>query len=73
MRALFVFTPPESKRLIGKAVAALEEVKKAKKKARLLIGHGSTNVYVAEEVLGRKKFGPQISSYKNLFGDIHIC
>ncbi len=30
MRALFVFTPSESKRLIGKAVAALDEVKKAK-------------------------------------------
>ncbi len=30
MRALFVLTPPESKRLIGKAVAALEEVKKEK-------------------------------------------
>ena len=27
-----------------------------KKKGKLLIGHGSTDVYVAEEVLGRKKF-----------------
>ena len=55
MRALFVLTPPESKRLIGKAVAALEEVKTAKKRSKLLIGHGSTNVYVAQEVLGKKK------------------
>ena len=55
MRALFVLTPSESKRLIGKAVAALPEVKRAKAKGRILIGHGSTNVYVAEEVLGDKK------------------
>jgi hypothetical protein len=55
MRALFVFTPPEAKRLIGKAVANLEEVKKAKDTGNILIGHGSTNVYVAEEILGREK------------------
>lgn len=55
MRALFVLTPAESKRLIGKAVASLPEVKHAQKNDRLLISHGSTNVYVAEEVLGKKK------------------
>jgi hypothetical protein len=55
MRALFVLTPAESKRLIGKAVANLPEVKHAQKNDYLLIGHGSTNVYVAEEVLGKKK------------------
>jgi hypothetical protein len=32
MRALFVLTPAESKRLIAKAVAEMEEVKRAKKK-----------------------------------------
>ncbi len=55
MRALFVFTPPESKRLIGKAVAALEEVRRAREESHVLIGHGSTNVYVAEEILGRDR------------------
>jgi hypothetical protein len=55
MRALFVLTPTESKRLIGKAVANMEEVKKAKRDDKLLIGHGSTNVFVAEEVMGREK------------------
>ena len=55
MRALFLLTPPESKRLIGKAVAEMEEIKKAKKSGKMLIGHGSTNVYVAEEILGKKK------------------
>lgn len=55
MRALLVFTPAESKRLIGKAVAAMKEVEKAKEQDRILIGHGSTNVYVAEEILGKEK------------------
>ena len=55
MRALFVLTPSESKRLIGKAVANLPEVKRAQKNDHLLIGHGSTNVYVAEEILGKEK------------------
>lgn len=53
MRAVFVFTPHESKRFIAKAVAQLPEVKKAKAKGEIVIGHGSTNVYVAEEILGK--------------------
>ena len=55
MRALFVLTPAESKRLIGKAVANMETVKRAKAHDRILVGHGSTNVYVAEEILGKEK------------------
>lgn len=53
MKALFVFTPTESKRLIGKGVANMEEVKTAMKKANLLISHGSTTVYALEELIGR--------------------
>ena len=53
MRAVFVFTPHESKRFIAKAVAQLPEVKKARAKGEIVIGHGSTNVYVAEEILGK--------------------
>jgi hypothetical protein len=56
MRALYVLIPPESKKLIGKAVGALKEVKKAKKQSKILVGHGSTNLYVAEAILGKKKF-----------------
>jgi len=55
MRALFVLTPSESKRLIGKAVASLPAVKEALEHDRILIGHGSTNVYVIEEILGKEK------------------
>jgi hypothetical protein len=55
MRALFVFTPSESKRLIGRAVASMEEVRRAREVGDILIGHGSTNVYVAEEILGKER------------------
>ena len=53
MRALFVLNPYESKRFIAKAVAQLPEVKKAKEGGEIVIGHGSTNVYVAEEIFGK--------------------
>ena len=68
MRALFVLTPAESKRLIGKAVANMEEVKKAKKHYKLLIGHGSTNVAVAEEVVGREKLAEVFNRDRYLSG-----
>ncbi|MEM3401787.1 MAG: hypothetical protein QW179_04290 [Candidatus Hadarchaeales archaeon] len=47
-------TPPESKRLIGKAVAALPEVKRAFRRGLVIIGVGSTNAYVVEELFGNK-------------------
>lgn len=60
MRAIFVLTPPESKRFIAKAVVKLPEVKKAWEEGEIVIGHGSTNVRVVEELLGefpdREKF-----------------
>ena len=52
MRAVFALTPWESKRLIGRAVAHLPEVQHALAEAQILIAHGSTNVFVTEEVLG---------------------
>lgn len=55
MRALFVLTPNESKRLIGKAVAKMEEVRHAFQHSSLMVSHGSTNVYVLEELLGKEK------------------
>jgi len=70
MRALFVFTPAESKRLIGKAVANLEEVKRAKRHGKILIGHGSTNVCVAEEILGRERVAQLINKDTYLSGVI---
>ncbi|MDQ1278148.1 MAG: hypothetical protein QG555_1190 [Thermodesulfobacteriota bacterium] len=54
MQALFTLTPAESKRLIGKGVAALPEIKHAQKNGYLLVGRGSTNAYILEELLGKK-------------------
>ena len=53
MQALFTLTSSESKRLIAKAVAAMPEVQEAMTEGYLIIGRGSTNAYIAEELLGR--------------------
>ena len=50
MLAEVVLTPSESKRLIGKAVASMEAVKKALKSRLIIIIKGTTNSYVAEEM-----------------------
>lgn len=47
-------TPAESKRLIAKAVAALPEVKRALRRGTIIIGLGTTNARIAEELLGKK-------------------
>jgi len=54
LKALVVLTSSESKRLIGKGVAALPEVRQAMKSGLVVIIKGTTNSYVAEEVLGNK-------------------
>ena len=46
-----VLTPSESKRLIGKAVASMEVVKEALKSGIIIVIKGTTNSYVAEEIL----------------------
>ncbi len=48
-----VLTPSESKRLIGKAVSSMAVVRKALKSGLIVIGRGTTNSYVAEEILGK--------------------
>jgi hypothetical protein len=52
MLAEVVLTTSESKRLIGKAVASMEVVKEALKSGLIIITKGTTNSYVAEEMLG---------------------
>jgi len=54
MHIQITLTPAESKRLIAKAVVKLGEVKKAFKNGIIVIGVGTTNAYVVEELLGRK-------------------
>lgn len=50
--AAVALTPSESKRLLGKAVARLPEVQQAWRDGRILISNGTTNAFVAEELLG---------------------
>lgn len=52
--ALVALTPSESKRVIAKGVAALPEVKRAMKPGLIVIGRGTTNAFVAEELTGDK-------------------
>jgi len=49
---LVSLSPSESKRLIARAVAALPEIKQALEKGLVVIARGSTNAYVAEEIMG---------------------
>ena len=44
--------PAESKRLIARAVATLPEIKQAMEKGLVVIARGSTNAFVAEEIMG---------------------
>lgn len=50
--ALVTLTPAESKRLIARGVAAMPEVKMAKEAGIIIIARGTTNTFVAEEVMG---------------------
>ncbi len=54
MKAQFTLTSPESKRLIGKAVSQHPWVKKAIKTGIIVIGLGSTNAFVIEEILKKE-------------------
>lgn len=50
----FVLTVAEGKRLIAKGVAASPAVRKALEQGIVLVTKGTTNAYVAEELLGEK-------------------
>ncbi len=52
MHTSLVFTVAQSKRLIAKAVVQLPEVKQALAKGTVAVPFGTTNAYVAEELLG---------------------
>jgi hypothetical protein len=52
MKALFVLTPDESKRLIAKGVIALPEMHKALREGTVIVSWGSTCVCIAEELTG---------------------
>ena len=50
-KILIALTPSESKRLIAKGVKNLDEVQRALKHGTIVIGLGTTNAYVAGEIL----------------------
>ncbi|MBW2465739.1 MAG: hypothetical protein JRF02_00420 [Deltaproteobacteria bacterium] len=49
-----ILTVSEGKRLIAKAIAQMPEVKEALSGGMVIIAKGTTNTYVAEEIVGRK-------------------
>ena len=58
MKAVFTLTPSESRRLIGKAVAQMPEIQAAREKAYIIICGGTTNAFVAQEILGTREIEP---------------
>lgn len=59
MKAAFTLIPAESRRLIAKAVVQMEEIKIAKQKAYIILNGGTTNGYIAQELLGMTDLEPQ--------------
>ena len=59
MKAAFTLIPVESKRLIAKAVVQMEEIKIAKQEAYIVLNGGTTNGYIAQELLGMRDLEPQ--------------
>ena len=54
VQAQAILTVSEGKRLIAKAVAQMPAVKKALQDGMIIVGRGTTDTYVAEELTGRK-------------------
>ena len=59
MKAVFTMIPAESRRLIAKAVVQMEEIKIAKQRAYIILNGGTTNGYIAQELLGMTELEPQ--------------
>lgn len=59
MKAAFTLIPSESRRLIAKAVVQMQEVQIAMEKAYLILNGGTTNGFIAQELLGLGDLEPQ--------------
>ncbi|MEM1515316.1 MAG: hypothetical protein QXT26_07765 [Thermoproteota archaeon] len=53
MRAIVILTPAESKRLIAKGVVSLPIFQRALKDGIIIIGAGTTNAYIFQELMGQ--------------------
>ena len=58
MKAVLTLTSAESRRLIAKAIVAMPEVKEAWEKAYLLLAGGTTNAFIAQELLDDRSIEP---------------
>ncbi|MGE4277228.1 MAG: hypothetical protein AB7E30_08675 [Lawsonibacter sp.] len=58
MKTVFTLTSAESRRLIAKAVVQMPEFKTAWEKAYVLLAGGTTNAFIAQEMLGREGIEP---------------
>ena len=58
MKAVFTLTSAESRRLIAKAVVQMPEVKAAWSDAYLLLAGGTTNAFIAQELLDDRSIEP---------------
>ena len=60
MKAVFTLTSAESRRLIAKAVINMPEVKEALSKAYLLLAGGTTNAFIAQEIMNDMSIEPAL-------------
>ncbi len=59
MKTVFTLTSAESRRLIAKGVVSMPEFKAAWEKAYVILAGGTTNAFIAQELLGRDGIEPQ--------------
>jgi len=59
MKGAFTLVPSESRRLIAKAVVKMKEVQVAREKAYIILNGGTTNGYIAQELLADNSLEPQ--------------
>lgn len=59
MKAVFTLTSAESRRLIAKGVVAMPEFKAAWENAYVILAGGTTNAYIAQELLGKAGIDPE--------------
>lgn len=63
MKFSFTLKPSESKRLIAKAVLQMEEITRALQKSYLIIAGGTTNAFVAQEIMKSATPVPQFFGF----------
>ena len=57
MRAQVTFTPTESKKIIARAMATMDPVKKARENGMVVIHPSSTTLFLLEELTGKRPEG----------------